>query len=92
MNAHRGRLDTPAALIEKATDVLSRIQRVANKTGPEGRLRLMGELSLCGMVLDSVEHVVFAYAYGVPSKLPKARKALPAFKGGRILPKQRRTA
>ncbi len=90
MNAHRQRLDTPTALIEHATDVLARIQRVAVKAGTEGRLLLMGELSLVAVRLDLIEQAVFKAARGTladptPKQLPKAQRERLEFHGGRGL-------
>ena len=82
MNAHRQKLASPAALIEMATSTLSRISRVAPRAGTESRLRLLGELSLVGIVVDGIEHMVLGAATGEVKQLPKARRALPPFRGG----------
>src|SRR5436309_3023974 len=100
MNAHRTRLDSPAALIELATDVTRRIQRIAVMAGPASRIRLMGELSLVSICLGGIEYATLQAAHGLPGlparkPLRKAeRERLPAFEGGRLLPpaKRRRTA
>jgi hypothetical protein len=76
--------NNPATLIERATDVLARIQRVALKVGPEGRLLLQQELALVGTLLDKIEFTVCQAAKGEVKQLPTARKALPPFRGGRI--------
>ena len=92
MNAHRTRVDSPAALIELATDVMRRIQRVAVTTGPESRVRLMGELSLVSICLGGIEYATGQAAHGLPGlpsrhQLRQAeRERLPAFQGGRLLP------
>ena len=92
MNAHRPALDTPAALITKAADVLGRVMRVAAQVRPTLCLRLQGELALTDRVLEEVERLAAhdaRYAAlaamnpkrDIPPKCPEfvgGRRALPA--------------
>ena len=91
----RARLDTPAALIEKASDVLGRIMRVAAHVRPTLCLRIQGELSLTDQVLVEVEQLAAhdaryaALAAMKPKRIPPPK--CPDFVGGRrALPAPRR--
>ena len=100
MNAHRLRAGSTTALIESATDVIARVQRVAVRCGKEARLRLECELALVALALDKVESDVYGAARGeladpTPKQLPRAQRERLEFHGGRGLlpaPKKRRTA
>jgi len=95
MNAHMARLDTPAALITKASNILGRIMRVAAHVRPTQCLRLQGELALHEQVLDEVEQLAVHEAQYAALATMKSKRAIPpkcpAFVGGRrALPAPRR--
>lgn len=90
MNAHTARLDTPAALVTKASNILGRIMRVAAHVAPTQCLHLQGELALVAQVLEDVEQLAVheAQFYAALATM-KPKRAIPppcpAFKGGRGL-------
>jgi len=67
------RLDTAAALYDKATTIHGRIARLAPFATPSMRLHLMGELSLVENVLDAHEAAVVQEAQRTLAQLNKRR-------------------
>jgi hypothetical protein len=85
--AMHARLDTPAALITTASNILGRIMRVAAHVPPMQCLRLQGELALTGQALDDIEKLTALDAQYTTLAAMKPKKALPPpcpeFVGGR---------
>jgi len=96
MHAHTARLDTPAALIAKASNIFGRIMRVAAHVRPTQCLRLQGELALHEQVLEEVEQLAVHEAQYAALAAMKPKRAIPAkcpaFQGGRLLPAPRRAS
>lgn len=88
MNAHPLTIDTAPALIDKATDLMARIHRLAPHTRPTLRLRLRDELALVERVVEDIEGLLIRGAQFTLAEV-KPKRALPpkcpAFAGGRGL-------